>query len=178
MKTKVTIDKSSWPSGPWQDEPDEADWTDEVTGYFCMIRRVPWLGTLCGYVRVPDDHLLHGMDHHDKIERLSKDVELHESFGPMEVLLAALDHEEGRVPISLALKVHGNVTWSGQCPGYEGWFFGFDCSHVGDLAMLQQRSDPVMGPILSPLGEFETYRTFEYVKSECQSLAEQLLRLA
>ena len=50
-----TIDKSTWPVGPWQDEPDEVRF-DHV-GLKCQILRHETLGHLCGYVIVPNDHV-------------------------------------------------------------------------------------------------------------------------
>lgn len=41
--------------GPWQDEPDEASWTDESTGLPCRALR-NGAGAWCGYVGVPPTH--------------------------------------------------------------------------------------------------------------------------
>lgn len=61
MKTEQTyIDKSSWPDGPWKEEPDRISWVDEKTGYNCLIRRHPYVGSLCGYVGVKMDHPFYG----------------------------------------------------------------------------------------------------------------------
>jgi hypothetical protein len=35
----TTIDKSSWGNGPWQTEPDKAQWQDEETGLPCLAVR-------------------------------------------------------------------------------------------------------------------------------------------
>jgi hypothetical protein len=48
--------------GPWQDEPDKAQWVDDATGLDCLIVRVPFHGALCGYVGVPPQHPWHGRD--------------------------------------------------------------------------------------------------------------------
>lgn len=47
--------KASWPRGPWDDEPDEAFWTDAATGFPCQARRGP-LGQWNGYVGVSPGH--------------------------------------------------------------------------------------------------------------------------
>lgn len=54
------LDKSDWPAGPWQDEPDKVQWVDEATGYDCLIVRNHG-GALCGYVGVPEGHPYHGV---------------------------------------------------------------------------------------------------------------------
>src|SRR5690606_28176723 len=52
-------DRTGWPSGPWDGEPDKAVWVDETTGLDCMIVRGP-VGALCGYVGVKEGHPWHG----------------------------------------------------------------------------------------------------------------------
>lgn len=57
----------------------------------------------CGYVRVPDDHPLHGVD------------------------WSEADFPEAD------LEVHGGVTFTGPHPLTDsGWWIGFDCAHAGD----------------------------------------------
>lgn len=51
---KDLIDKSSWPRGEWNNEPDYLEWVDEETGFVCDIKRNHYLGNLCGYVTVPN----------------------------------------------------------------------------------------------------------------------------
>lgn len=46
------------------------------------------------------------------------------------------------------------------------WWFGFDCAHAGDYA-------PGL-PSTFSLQQYEEYRTLDYVRGECRSLAEQL----
>lgn len=64
MQTKQwnTIDKRTWPRGPWDHEPDKLQWQDEATGLVCLIDRKEHLGIFCGYVGVPSGHPLHGKD--------------------------------------------------------------------------------------------------------------------
>lgn len=58
MKTSTTIDRAvlKWPSGPWDNEPDKAEWTDPTTGLFCRAIRHPISGHWCGYVGVTEGH--------------------------------------------------------------------------------------------------------------------------
>ncbi len=48
--------------GPWTAEAEKIAWTDEMSGYACIIRRAPQGGHLCGYVAVPPSHPLFGMN--------------------------------------------------------------------------------------------------------------------
>lgn len=65
--TRGMVDRGTWPSGPWDDEPDKVEWIDDATGLACMIARHPFQGNLCGYVGVPDEHPWFGVarDHLD-----------------------------------------------------------------------------------------------------------------
>jgi hypothetical protein len=72
----------------------------------------------------------------------------------------------GRDYPNLDVDVHGGLTYSNAAyPGgeFDGWWFGFDCAHGGDLTP-KYPSDGV-------------YRDFEYVKAECESLAKQLAEI-
>ena len=66
------IDKSNWPEGPWIEEVDELEWVDFLTGYKCLVIRHPEVGSLCGYVRVPEGHPLHGKNGDELM-----DIEVH-----------------------------------------------------------------------------------------------------
>lgn len=47
-------DRSEWPKGPWDDEPDGEIFT--AHGLACILRRSPSLAVWCGYVRLPAYH--------------------------------------------------------------------------------------------------------------------------
>lgn len=144
--------------GPWTNEPDRELWKDEASGLDCLIRRGP-SGALCGYVGVPAGHLAHGADIYDWESDL-------------------LD----------GINVHGGLTYAAPCDGDQEagichvpqpgepddvYWLGFDCSHAFDL----RPSSVGKGYPFSP-GPDETYRDFEYVRSEVTSLAAQLAALA
>jgi hypothetical protein len=63
--------------------------------------------------------------------------------------------------------VHGGPTYAGYMDG-EWWCFGFDCAHWMDLVPMALAYEP-----LRTLAE-GTYRDFEYVQAEVESLAQQL----
>lgn len=144
----VTQDKSSWPLGPWDNEPDKKQWQDEKTGLPCLIVRGP-LGALCGYVGVPPGFMFYGYDYDDIDVPL--DVYGGITFtgscseGPEDQAICHI-HDEGE---------EDNV-----------WWIGFDCSHGGDLCP---------GPSVDP--NRGNYRDFEFVEKEVLKLARQLKAL-
>lgn len=99
-----TRDKSKWGQGPWQEEPDKAQWVDEATGLDCLIVRGP-SGALCGYVGVPESHPWHGKDY----GACTAAEPCEESW---------CDHR----PES-HIEVHGGLTFSDAChePTRENW---------------------------------------------------------
>lgn len=51
---------TKWGAGPWDDEPDTDQWTDEATGLQCYVVRNKFSGSWLGYVMVPVGHPMHG----------------------------------------------------------------------------------------------------------------------
>lgn len=144
-----TIDKKSWPRGPWDDEPDKKQWQDPESGLPCLIVRQPQSGHLCGYVGVKPGHRMFGQDwnHEEEI-----DVHGGITFGNK----CQEEAEETSV-----CHVVENAEEDGV------WWLGFDCCHGGDLSHIV----PISGLRMSLYGE---YRNFDYVTAECTSLAKQL----
>jgi hypothetical protein len=160
-RTYTTQDKSTWGPGPWQDEPDKVQWVDEDTGLDCLAVRNNF-GAWCGYVGVTEPHPWFGKSYHECLINCDEDV--------------CWEHTPaGRVD------VHGGLTFSDYCQErtrkdrgicyvpLDGnpkriYWFGFDCSHYGDL-------DPAPKITAFPGG---VYRTLLYVKNECRSLADRL----
>jgi hypothetical protein len=157
--------------GEWDNEPDELDWTDERTGYQCRIVRNR-MGNLCGYVRLPDGHPLHGVSYSDNIPERMKpllDVVMEGPIGkrgPIQVFCAA----GGVTHVDILFDVHGGLTFSGVPLGAaDGFWYGFDCGHCDDLSPGMMRLLP---------REDEAYRNVAYVQAECASLAKQLKQVA
>ncbi len=154
----------------WDSEPDKLDF--EAHDLKCAMRR-NHMGAWCGYVRVGEDHPLHNVKYSTPHESLSvlmgerMDRPMGDAPG-MAVMLGALS---GTIEASAdtAIDVHGGITFSGQPVDTEkdgGWWFGFDCSHYGDLIPNQDFAGD------------GTYRTAEFVRAEAEKLAEQLQRIA
>lgn len=164
MKTMEwrTIDKSDWPRGQWDDEPDKMQWQDEATGLPCLIVRGP-AGALCGYVGVGPTHPWFGIGY-SECPSVCEDV--------------YCDHSPGA-----AVRCHGGLTFSDKCdeeasegrgichiaePGdFEpAWWFGFDCGHSCDL-IPSHREWGAWFPSA-------TYKGVAYVRGQVTELARQI----
>lgn len=104
------VDRSGWPAGPWDSEPDRVEWKDEATGLPCLIVRNAYQGFLCGYVAVAPGHPWHGKSYEDV------DADVHGG-------LTYADSCHGNICHVPAQGEPDNVHW-----------FGFDCAHAWDLS--------------------------------------------
>lgn len=144
-----TVDKSTWPRGPWDDEPDKKQWQDEATGLPCLIVRSR-LGSLCGYVGIAEGHPLYEMDS-DETELVAHGgVNFSNSCGDTDDESRFVCHKPE--------------------PGESDkvWWFGFDCAHAGDMWGMNMPSN------LRLTGDWYTYRDIAYVEVQCRELAQQL----
>jgi hypothetical protein len=147
------VDRSRFPAGPWDAEPDKLVWTTEAGLPGMIVRN--GLGALCGYAAVPPSHPWHGRGY--------SDGEWPDTLG----------HQ---------IDVHGGLTYADACAGHvchvpapgepdNVWWFGFDCAHAGDLV-----------PGLLTAGNagwrtaYEVYRDVAFVRAEVEQLALQLAR--
>ena len=137
--------KLFFPVRPWEDEPDNAEWTQEPSGYKCRIKRNEITGSLCGYVGVPREHRFWGVGYDES------DVELSE----------------------IEADVHGGLTYSAE--GDDGyWYFGFDTNHIDDFApkiveMLIDRGRKDFA-----FFKCMNYKTWEFVEDEIHWLGKRL----
>jgi hypothetical protein len=129
---------------PWETEPVKATWLDVTTRYWLHIQRHHSLGHLCGYIGIPQGH--------PWWRRSDEQILMADNSSP---------------------EVHGGITYAshhkpGEAKGEkdELWWIGFDCAHCGDLS-------PGMLKYDSRLDRDETYKDWDYVKAECESLARQ-----
>lgn len=149
-KTWTWINRTGWPSGPWDSEPDKIQWNDEQTGLTCIAVRNETLGHWCGYVGVPPMSP-NESKHYDQI-----DVDVHGGLtfsGPCQD-----DPEHGIC----------HVPEPGQ-PEHLFWF-GFDCAHCNDLV-------PYMLILQRKMGHenrWDSYRDLNYVRQQTEHLARQL----
>lgn len=186
-----TIDRTGWPEGPWDKEPeDKVEWEDPTTGFPCIAKRVmDKSGHWCGYVGVPPQHPLHGVHYSECLAHNCEET------------LCRHDKPQNM------LRVHGGVTFTGECqedkPIEEAichrtaedeeddiWWIGFDCAHAGDfrpghVALMTEiyRNEPPPASHMTwdeeeqaydPIDDPEDYVTLQEVQEECNKLARQL----
>lgn len=151
------IDRSTWGEGPWDGEPDKVSWTDQVTGYPCMVTRAnPDHGSWCGYVAVEPVHPLHGAG-------IYADAVLFLDVHDAVTFAAACADDE---PVESAVC---HVPEPGR-PA-DVWWFGFSCAGAFDARPAWDARDRELGRGADRPG---TYRTVEFARAECGSLAQQL----
>jgi hypothetical protein len=163
------IDKSAWPRGPWDHEPDKVTWVDPATGLDCMINRGP-VGAWCGYVGVPPEHPWHGKDYmqctlpepcadwcDDRYCEHRPDVSIHGGLTYADACQDTADESRGICHVPEPGRPH------------DVWWLGFDCAHLHDLAPAMERYGSYGGDV---------YRDEAYVRAEVLSLARQLAEVA
>src|SRR4051794_33398699 len=148
-----TVEKGTWPRGPWTEEPDKKQWRDAETGFACLVVRNPG-GALCGYVGVEPSHPLYGVDYSTEIDLTDERRKMLErplgNGSPM-LLLLACGADEGKQRLDVLFDVHGGITFASGCQKSSDpsrgvchvpedgrpddvWWFGFDCAHCDDLS--------------------------------------------
>jgi pimeloyl-ACP methyl ester carboxylesterase len=138
----IEIPREEWPEGPWLTEPSRRFWLTRA-GLHAFILRHPEWGHLCGYVEYP--------------------LALQQAFADAEA------QREYRL-IYPDLPCHGGVSWYATTdefsdyarPEYDAQWVGFDCNHAMDYAPGLEK---LFGSLL------REYRTFDFVISQCESLA-------
>jgi len=153
---------------PWESEPNEMDF--DYAGLKCAMRRNHG-GAWCGYVGLPKEHPWYGKGYSDAVtvpdSIINRIVDV-DKIGAINLLCASVDVENKSMEIVLAVDVHGGLTFASDSikdtPEQGLWWFGFDCSHAGDISPNYD-----FGPFPG-----DVYRIAEYVKKECESLADQL----
>ena len=191
------IDRTDWPSGEWDSEPDRATWVNETTGARCTMRRGP-LGSWCGYVGINGNHPCAGQKY-DEIDAyvhggltyasycapMAEDewirYRLHREKWVTESLLypdgdaARLLREDRKGDTSTLLGWHEWIRLyqlcHDDCP-HGLWWLGFDTAHLGDITpgMLAHYARTGRPPI-EPFGMDCTYKNFQWVKDETDRLA-------
>jgi hypothetical protein len=75
------VDRTGWPPGEWDSEPDRATWVHDETGARCTLRRGP-LGHWCGYVGLRANHPLAGKVYNE-IDGVSQELTFGSYCTPM-----------------------------------------------------------------------------------------------
>lgn len=181
---------------PWETEPDSLEF--EAEGLPCVMLRNHY-GIWCGYVSVGEDHPLFGLPTNHQLKLPMSWFEGRrglEGTGPMDLFLHVVRGKElnDACEISLAFQVHGGVNFAEDSPPGRKpdgrWWFGFDCGHAGDYVpgkdvagMMDQMVDSMPEEVRETMrrivdesaAQTGDYRDQQYVVSECQSLAAQLI---
>lgn len=139
-------DRSEWKQGPWDNEPDKIQWPDEATGLPCLIVRNDFVGALCGYVGVPQDHPAFGKQYD------TLDVHVHGGL----TFANSCAHGDEAENIC-------HVPGAGESDNV--WWFGFDCAHLYDA---------VPSARMPSFADHDIYRDVAYVTAQCEVLAAQL----
>ena len=137
--------KLFYPIRPWENEPDHAEWVQEISGYKCRISRMEGSGALCGYVGIPKEHRFWGKGYHGDNEEVD----------------------------DISDNVHGGLTYSEE--GKDGyWYFGFDTTHANDFAPKLVELLIEFGRKDLPFHDCMNYKTWEYVENEVHWLGKRL----
>jgi hypothetical protein len=150
-------ERVEWGEGPWQHEPDKAQWIDPATGLDCLIVR-NFGGALCGYVAVPAGHPLHGKEYD-----AAPDEAHHAAHGGL-TFSNGCDHSKDPARGICHIPAPGRSD--------DVWWLGFDCSHHTDLSPGQAARYARRG--MSGLFDQGEYRDFDYVQQRCAKLAAAL----
>lgn len=148
----------------------ERDWITEAG--FRAVVLMGSLGHRCGYVGVPANHPLHGVEYSDASPAVQFPRD--ESIGKRGVIPLLCADPELPASLDVVFDVHGGLTYSGGSESYpvasDGlWWFGYDCGHVGDA--------PAPGSRMASygIGMGDVHRDLDYCSAECESLASQLI---
>lgn len=131
----------------------------------------------CGYVGLPKDHLLHGLDYNTSSPYIKNVIE-EESVGQRSVLSLLCIEGKETAPV-IAYDVHGSITWSGYLKGFPEadeflWFFGFDCAHCDD-GVSQQYADWCAENNCPCFESTEGFKDLAFCEQQCESLAQQIV---
>ncbi len=156
--TGKPVDRSKWPAGPWDNEPDRVDFIH--AGFSCFIKRHPDSGHWCGYVGVPSTHPFYKSD-----EPYSLDLNCHGG-----ITYGDICNPESGICHIPEKGMPEDVYW-----------LGFDAHHSGDLAPMDSVWRRIAGlpenSFYSTLAPRDSYKTAEYMIDECKQLAEELERI-
>ena len=142
--------KLFYPIRPWENEPDHAEWEQEISGYKCRIVRNEHTGSLCGYVGIPKDNVFWGVIYDEGNEELD----------------------------AIADDVHGGFTYT-QAGDDGWWYFGFDTNHYNDFCPAIVEELIKNGLIEKDIKygkyyDLMNYRTWEYVEDQIFWLGKRL----
>lgn len=160
MADETLFDKSDWPVGPWQTEPDKRTLTTSV-GLDAVLLRSPSAGHWVVYVGVPFNHPLHGLTTFDEIF-VPRSVVNAQNAAAIEAAFSAATDRAGEVSsrITRSFQAHRSilVVWHSEDPELD--YFGLALAGPGDR---------------SPRGGTGgAYRDVDFATQQAESLARQI----
>lgn len=167
MSATVTVDLRTWTfsevrppgEGPWNDEPDKAQWVDPVTDFDCLAVRGAALGAWCGYVGVPPGHLWCGWSY--------------KQLYPPPMVHGGLNYSAPGEPEGIGGRGICHVPEEGRPADL--WWFGFHCAFADDFMPTNNfRLGSLLGEPDRAMEARRKYRTFDFVLAETMFLAAQL----
>lgn len=161
MKTYTFPERRVPVPGPWDDEPDKAQWIDPDTELDCLTVRNGHSGSWCGYVGVLPGHKWHGVEY----DKLGEYPDVHGGLTYSNFCMEGAEEGPGVCHV--------------PAPGRPAnvWWLGFDCAHAFDLMpTMEARMAELWKTVedIHPDPYPKAYRTFEYVRGECADLARQI----
>ncbi|MBO9427891.1 hypothetical protein [Sulfitobacter sp. R18_1] len=130
----------SFEMSEWKTEPDHIEF--EASGLQALVLRAGGLGHLTGYVGVPKNHVLFGLDMGD----IPSEIPAHKGW----TYASDLNPATG--------KADGN------------WWIRFDCAHAGDLIPAMANFDTTMATAFAR--ERAVYRNVDYVRKTVEQAAD------
>ena len=148
----------------------ESEGTEQGMDWRCMVMD---MGHRCGYVKIPEGHVLHGLSFDSRVSGTTvgsvKEQEVGKR-GLIPIFCSSASEDDDEVSLDMLFDVHGGITFGAEMDG--DWWIGFDCSHYCDAA------DPELAqPEYAGFAAMRTggvVRTREYVEAECASLIRQI----
>ncbi|WP_064830964.1 hypothetical protein [Rhizobium phaseoli] len=153
-------------AGVWDLEPDQKSFIH--AGLRCELRRGP-VGAWCGYVGVDEAHPWFGKHYDAVVDGVPPENATIAELGVMSALFSGQDIDDvnRRAPICLLVPCHEGLTYANKGshiePDSKLWWFGFDCSHSGDLSPKS---------IIS--FDDDVYRDIEYATAATRKAAEAI----
>lgn len=161
----------------------------EYKGYKC-VTTFSDMGHRCGYVGIPEGHILYGKHYGDYLDISKSELE-NEPIGKRGIMLLMFSawDDNDNVKLELYFDVHGGITYSDKHETYpiesDLWWLGFDCAHYGDgkdmdLVEKYWGDDPHIQKRIEIEREYSLdypVRSQQYVEDECRSLVDQIERL-
>ena len=160
----------------------------EYNGLRCVVALMS-MGHRCGYVGITKEHPLYGKDYDNNCPELLKSKVEDEPIGERGIVPFLKTNGTDYMSPECYFDVHGGITYAdgGDNSKYPVesnlWWFGFDCAHCDDendydavlkYGLMTQEDYNYLTQRELKYSTYGVIRTKEYVKSQCESFADQL----